>query len=334
MIAQLTLGFLVAASWVPWWLSPGSQPRWVVLYLAVPLALLFVRLRPSPAHWMLAAWLAFSTASVLWSADPIASILWASRFALLAGAFCLGSALASPRWLMAGMSAGLVPAILTGSFFNPQFLAEVAAPLLAFGLLAPGWWRLTSLAAAPALFLANQPGATLASALAVAVFFSLRVRWLSLPFAAAAITAAAWVTAPASIWNRLEIWRDALPLLSPLGVGLGNFAPAYAALPSHTSTDFLSGAVAIEFAHNELLHFAVETGAASLLLVAVGCYALRGGWHDVHHRSPERGALLALGVSACIAFPFHDPAAGFLGAVLAGWLCRPRPAAGGDHHHG
>lgn len=114
--------------------------------------------------------------------------------------------------------------------------------------------------------------------------------------------------------DRIAIWKDAVSGVTPQGNGIGSFwaiAPKYA----FYTNPLLERS---EYAHSEPIHFAFELGVGSLLLAAAGLLLLGGGLEL------ERGVLVALGVAALLAFPFHMPVTGFMAALVAGRLARAR----------
>lgn len=110
-----------------------------------------------------------------------------------------------------------------------------------------------------------------------------------------------------SPWGRLFFWRAALLLFSrqPLqGHGLGHFQGAYPQAAGEIAAPGAAPFALPVHAHNDWLEYAVEGGAASLLLVASILAALCPGWRNPDNRS----LVLALGLmflAACWYSPLH-----------------------------
>lgn len=105
--------------------------------------------------------------------------------------------------------------------------------------------------------------------------------------------------------SRVVIWIAGIENITPLGGGLGWWPVAF---PGPLE----------EYAHSDILQFAVELGAGSLFLLAVPVMIWRKGAGDVAQRS----AFVCLVVEAAVSFPTHLPATGFMAALLAGGMAR------------
>ena len=192
-----------------------------------------------------------------------------------------------------------------GLFFNRAFLAELAAPLFVWAVFSEEW-LLAGLMGAPLILCQSR----IALGTAAAVILIFRPRWIGWALLAGVVygvVAYALGTLPINIGKlfsaeqRFQIWTAALSGLSPSGRGIGAFLTNY---PEWG------------YAHSDLMQAFYEFGIGAIpftLLAATlyGCGA-----------RAEQAALAAIGIEACLSFPLHLPASGFLAAVLAGSAAR------------
>jgi O-antigen ligase/tetratricopeptide (TPR) repeat protein len=215
------------------------------------------------------------------------------------------------RFRLQSDGVGMLAAFGVGLSLGPVLAAERRRQR-SLGLLAAGWFLL-------ALVLAGNRGALLSAVLAITILGGLRYRWLpavGLLVLAATIGAFAlagrhpfavseWLADPASFNQRLEIWQNALFLLSdfPLtGVGLG-----IGSVQAFFNEYFLPYRFAFAHSHNIALQTYLEQGILGLLgLAGVLAVGLVLGWRALTEanvpavRSPAisaAGGSLALALS-------------------------------------
>ncbi len=280
----------------------------------------------------LAGFLAWAAVSLLWSPDPYGGFNEVAHFTVLTGAFVLGGNLVDVSPVMRGLSLGLtVSAVVcalrwlgvdlvtqnaasdipAGLFFNSNMLAELAAPVLVWGIVARakvGWL----LGPAACFAFALDRAAALSSIAALAIFKVPRWFWLFWPFLFPVLLLVFLImteVGPDRLWSldeRLSIWSSALSGLTVFGRGAGSFMALFQA----------------EYAHNDLLQALFEFGVAALIPAAVLVYSLLRPQND----SAARSAYLLLLLEGLVSFPLQLPASGVLTMLLAGSLC----ASGGD----
>lgn len=333
----LLWGFGVAAAYVPFLPSNATIGRWGAIAAGAVVLLWVARLRPSPGHLMLAAFLAWIAVGLAWSVSRWDTAGQLAQWIVLAAAFCAAFDLDSLDGVWTGFALGVT---VSAGFA----LAQYAGAPVARHLWEPGVW---SIYADPVGLLLSKNMASDAATLALIGCCALRrwplavgpliALWLvggrTAPFAlGAASLAAAWTAWPrlrvdlvccaaagaAVVWlafeagmlgqfaDRWSIWTLTARHLHVLGDGLGAFSVA---------------APSIEFAHDEFLQYAFELGVGSVFLWGVFGYAM------VHGSALERAFLAALGAECLVWFPLHAPAPAFLGMVVAGNVCGRRRRA-------
>jgi len=101
--------------------------------------------------------------------------------------------------------------------------------------------------------------------------------------------------------DRLGLWRDALTMTTLWGRGLG----AYAAL--HPTAGF---------AHSDALELIAEIGVGSISFFLISAIVF---WRSRESRR-DRALLVTILVLAAISFPLHTLTAGFVSALVAGYI--------------
>ncbi len=336
------LGFAVSATYWPGILSPAFTPRWAVIAGGMPLvSRLDPRAVPEPLRWVLAFLVALAAVSLIGSPDPRGGTGDLIFMVILCGAFLVGAGLSSLDDLMTGLGAGLAissgfaiaqylgwssPFIQTtgisGLFFNSEVLAEFSALIFVWAVARPRWLiaavavvpvalchsRIAIMASAVGLLYAFWPRSPRLQILAVAVLGVVGLAMMFVFGQAKATTAD----------HRLVIWGATAMAITPFGNGLGWFDAAH---PFE------------EFAHSDAIQILAELGLGGLAILAIPVFAFinNRGCHA------ERAAFVAACFTVVVSFPLHFPAAGFVAAVLAGYLVGVRPVVrlgqsyGGTH---
>lgn len=304
------------------------ETNWTLLWLCLPLALMFVRVRPTPAHWIGAAFLTWSAVTTLWAPAP-----WATEAALKLGAaacaFLIGAEVEDDEWLFKGLAVGLginsavaiaqtfgyatgiTGGTSAGLLYNSNALTEPAA-LVAFVLALDGriWWALPSV---PAILLPHTRAGLAVLVVGFLAWVLRKSKLGAMVLAAVACAIAAqsldkgW-RAP-STEQRAAIWQDTLAGLTPLGHGLGSFGRDYPRYATRIDTTRERP----YHAHSDILEVTFELGIPGFLLFVAffgTCWFLA---------QPRERILL----TPCIAlvtfdFPLYVPTTGFIIAFLAG----------------
>ena len=229
------------------------------------------------------------------------------------------------------VTSGHFVARVQGSFGHPNqyggfvaFLIPVAV-LVALSSAVPRWMRFVAATAVvlgiPALMFSYARGAILALAIASLVWCGFRRPKLAI-VAALAIAAVAIFFTPSALRQRFnpqtgqqdvplrsDIWGGAIDIYTAhpvLGVGLGNFPVAYAALPSTLANASQRrllnqhGLIVPPNAQNLYLGVLAEEGIVGLaVLTLLGIVAARIVWLGIRVRDPA-GRAVAIGLGASL----------------------------------
>jgi hypothetical protein len=340
------LCFLLGIAFVPWFSSAAASPRWALLSVAVPILLLFIKLRQTPAHWAVLGLLIWSTLTLLWMEVPLDGLHGLWLLSILAGIFCIGAELKSLKPSMLGLAYGLalnVPfqiAQVYGWTGFPQtaspgglFLqTNVLGEALVLGVITSLFMRKWLLAAwlLLGMVMTHERTALLALMAAGATLALLREDLVSKPLMFAVILAmslglfvssmekSGWL----SMQERVASWKDTVAGLKLQGNGIGSYWSMFPKHARHVDT----AQVRMEYAHNEPLHYAFELGLGALFGLAALVYAALG------RLDYERCLLVALIVQCMFAFPLHMPVTACVAALVAGRLARARSLAGLHQH--
>ncbi len=201
----------------------------------------------------------------------------------------------------------------SGFYLNSEVLAELAAPLFIWAF----WSRRWALAGFMVIPLLICHSRVAAFAAACGMIFGLQVP-RAVKFACVMVLVSVGVAAVFLIgdgpgkyvsgMSRIMYWGTALLSTVPSGRGLAWWAAAHP-FPFE------------EFVHSDVLQSMVEIGLGAVFFLAIPVMVLQrsGG-------IAERAAYVGICIEALVSFPLHLPAAGFLAAVLTGYLARRRPA--------
>lgn len=343
--------------WIPWVPEIATTPRWALLGVGVSLFLLSRPVRPSSAHWLLLALLAWSTLTLAWSPAFWAGIERWAQLALLASTFALASTLSAPEkrevraafLLGISINAAIAAAQLlgwqgipqavapAGTFANKNFLGEAAAIALVWALSSRSWWAVPGAALALALPYSRVAWLAAFVCLPVAVWRSpLRhARYWATLIAVAGFCVAmyvrSWGAGDRSIDTRWSLWQDTLAAVTHAGSGIGSFGALYPLLQLTAPEGLWAFGRIPGNPHSDVVLLIFELGTPAALLAGALLLLLWSAADD-----ELRYPLLALAVVACISFPLLNPTTGFVAAVLAGLACRRRAhardavALGGD----
>ena len=308
-------------------------------------------------HWRKigAPFLVFAWAGALWSPAPGTTLMEAWHWTLLGCAFALGASLPSIRAPLSSFAAAIaisgflalmqstgwvamrtLDGYPAGLFVNKNYMAEAAAAALAACLALASHdkraWLLV-----PGLVLAlglGQSRTALAATGVCGCFWLLRrQKWAALAVAAA-IAAALVPSVPriavdTTVQQRLEMWELAARALTFWGHGAGSYWAMFPLIGSEAGLAIWNFRQQPHHPHNEILALAFELGFMALLPLSILLSALCRGFAKGAEDEAAFLALLAVAVVALGAFPFRNPATGFVAALCAGYLCRPRPVPGG-----
>ena len=324
------LAFVVSVAHWPAIFSAPYMPRWWAIAAGLPLLFGLGRWEGETRIGMLAlAGMAWGAVACALSEAPLTTLVPLYLTGLLIVAAGVGSTQRDFSPVMVGFAAGaamssavavaqiagwsaipMVGAAPGGLFYNSEVLAEFAAPLLVWAIVARRWGFVVALAVP--LALCQSRIAVLA--VAVGLLWAWKPAWrLAKPLVIVALTVAAiaaiMLLGPEkfdSAWHRLVLWGAALHSLTPLGSGLGWWASAHPFAYE-------------EFVHSDALQWLVEIGPGALFFIAVPVLIF---WRRIADRALG-GCFAALCFEALVSFPLQVPATGFLFAVLAGHLARP-----------
>lgn len=328
-------GFAVAAAYVPDIASAPYMPR----FWAIALGLGFVprfdlRLIDEKILWCMGIVLLWSGLTLMWTPALYGGALLVAFMAL----FCLvavASAAATSverasclEGFATGMliSAGLaiaqtffgyaaIPqsAVPGGLFFNPEVLAETAAPIAIWCAVKSPWHRVAAMILGAVVIMAGERIAI--AVLAIGLIYGLVTNRslrsaLLLGVAIAGFAALFWKISSADA--RILYWQTAALSVTFFGRGVGWWFQAHP-FPHE------------EYVHSDVLQSFVEIGALGALpFMAIFAIAWRGGGTRA-----ERAAFLAVVLECLVSFPLHLPATLFLAALFTGILaCRRADVCG------
>lgn len=353
-LVPFAIGFALMVAFVPGWAGLATTPRWDVgAVIAFALFCTVTARGMSAAHWLGLVLVAWLIASLAWSSSPDSGIDQALKLMVVVAAFAWGGTLdeIDLRLLVAGAMVGIgmsswvaieqwmgaLPWVETASagtpaglFFNANRLAEAVVLVLAASIATRLWSAFPILL--PSLLLPQSRAAWLAAGVVLAIVIWRRLRIgdrfilasiALMLLALAGMTAEIWRTAnfgPAGIAQRIAMWSFVAEHFSVLGRGLGSFTVDGPMLTGPIpGAAGLVGITKAEHPHNEFLWLAYEGGLPALGLF--GAFAVCC-WRSAADQA--RYVLVALGIIACFAMPFHDPASILLAAAVAGFAARRR----------
>lgn len=338
------LGFLASVAFWPGIPSFAEAPKWCVLGVGAALLICLVRLRPTPAHWVLLGILAYAAASILWSVVPIDGVGAWIKLAILAVVFCVAAEQddLTPAYVGMGLGLGVSAAIAgfqgfgvspveqiappAGLYGNKNFLAEAAALVTVALVLTPRrrWLALLPAAAIAVTMGYNVVmGQTGCRGAAVAILAAGLVwLWRRMPWVTVGIVIVAsafgidYVRSDphrlASLVERFIIWSDTLDGLSWFGHGIGSY---YTALPEHGPRLAMLMQARVVHAHNDALELIFEFGLGAVGFVSLLAMALAAG------AERERLVLVAFLAAGLTGFPLYESSTAFLAFLVAGNLC-------------
>lgn len=331
------LTFILMVAYWPGISGTATTPRWTVGALFALLGFFAPSIRFRAVHVIGLALVGWLLVTLLWSEGQQDGVDQAAKLLTIACAFAFGSTLANVRAVViaarCGVAVSSALAVLdatgvglsalpsygapAGLFYNPDRLAEVAALVAAAALGMRMWVWLPVLV--PALVLPGERTSLLALGAVLGVMAwrvsnsAVRLIGGTLLLVAAAV-AINWKVArglDVGITERLALWRDTLPALNFFGHGLGSFWESF----PHYAQAFDLTKSRPEHPHNEWLWLGFEGGVPALALGVAFAVALVRACRD---RIAGRIVIVALFVESLFAMPFHDPATGIFGALLAG----------------
>jgi len=337
------IGFMVSVAYWAGILSAGFVPRWAAIAVLVPL---FCAIEPKrlPASVLGVLLFLFGCAgfSLMLSPDALTGTHDLMLAAILVLPFLAAASMESLDDIFSGMAIGLAASSALiiaeyagfgriaqgggfgGLFFNSEVVSEFSALVFVWAVVRKKW-ALAALCVAPLLLCHSR-----IAVLTVAVGL-LYVAWVRLPRWITAVAVAALAVAAvaavfiigdgkiASAFHRVTLWITAGMFLTPLGNGIGW---AQVAFPVE------------RFVHSDALQMFAEIGIPALAVLYIPWSIFKRKEQDLAIMSVFCGA----SVQFVVSFPIHFPAAGFVLALVAGYLLRRRDVVrvgvdlGGDHH--
>ena len=308
----------------------ATTPRWDIgAALAIPL-FFAPRLRMTAASVFGLLLVGFLILSLSWSEGWRDGVDQALKITVIAGAFAYGMTLDHLDGFLKGAACGLMVSLgvvvlqafgsdwfpfhlrPAGLFFNPDYMAEVTACVIAIALWRlPLWW---SLVLVPLVVVSEARGAILALAVTgIAMLGRQPLRIKAALLAGVMGLVAISVHRGVGIQTRLDLWRDTISGLTVWGHGLGSFWETF---PHYAHAADIS-TWRPEHPHNEALWLTYEGGVVGVILGLGFCVALV--WNI---RGPSRAILAVVGIEALFGMPLHDPATALFVACCAGHLSR------------
>lgn len=332
------LAFVVSVAYWPFWHDGAVSPKWSLMALSA-LLLFMVRPRLSSAHWIGAAFIAWSAVTLSWAVSPYDGIGWLIKMMILWCVFLIASSGIDLRrtWVALGVGVGvsgvmalievvgigrLAPAAIgpAGLFGNKNYLAE-AGVLMLIVAIHYRMWLLTPFIAMAAVLPASR-ASMLALSIAGAVALYRKSPRIALSLIVAALIFGVLVTwvfgivGTDSLTQRRNVWGIALSNLSIGGYGFGSFQAAYPLVANYVTVPTARP----EHAHNEYINLLFEVGVPGALLAALFVVSFSRGLFD-RRNGLERHVVVALMVIAFFSFPLRLPVCGFIAALVAGSLC-------------
>lgn len=294
--------------------------RWPVITGAALVGVLcWARNGAEKAEWPLVALLAYTGASLLWSPDPRAGIVYYAHWLALGVVFVWAKGNADILGKLAAIAIAVQVAIcavfpnIYGGLGNENFQAEflVIAAVLALTDRRNPWCVLMACVAVVQVLFFNISNAKFVALLCFVAFLNWRIMIL----AAMAAVAGAFVFWESVIdrfefaYNTFTIWLD-YPLF---GYGLGGFDylyPGYAenhmAVTGQSRMDGLKWYAGA--AHNEFMQFMAELGLVGFALLVLVARAYVRNWLIL---TPLVGLCL-------VGFPLQNPSTALLAVMLLG----------------
>jgi hypothetical protein len=339
------IGFMVSVAYWPGILSAGFVPRWAAIAVLVPLFCTLQPKRLPVSVWGVLLFL-FGCAgfSLMLSPDALTGTHDLMLAAILVLPFIAAASMETLDDIFSGMAVGLAAssALIIGDYFglerivqgrgfggllfNSEVLAEFSALVFVWAVVRKKWVQ-AALCAAPLLLCHSRISVLTVGAGLLYVSWLRLPRWLTVA-AVAAISVAA-VTAVfiigdikiATAFHRVTLWITAVMFLTPLGNGMGW---AQVAFPVE------------RFVHSDALQMLAEIGIPALAVLYIPWSIFKKKEQDI--------AVMAVFCGGCVqflvSFPIHFPAAGFVLALVAGYLLRRRDVVcvgvdrGGTAHGG
>ena len=326
-IGQFLLPLAVTLAFWPGILGAATSPRWWVIAVGMGLLFPFSQLSRIPNQiWTL---LTLSFAGIFLSIHNPVGLGEGIKFLLLVLAFIWGMSLPNLTKVISGFATGLaINSILViaqtlgwnflpawesagpaGLFYNREVLAELAAPILVWGLARNNWTIVLS--SISPLLLCQSRVAVIAAIVGIFAAGNLPLKKYApviivFPLLLITIVIVLFTSFKiASLFDRFSIWQLAISEILPFGRGLGYWEL------NHPDSKFV---------HSDLLQLFVEIGPIlSLPILAIPVLII---WKSRHDSLEILAVAIVLLVEAILSFPLHQPATAFLSAVLFGHLSR------------
>jgi hypothetical protein len=322
---MLLLGLAMSVLFVPGYTGASIQTSWVVLSLALPLAL-WRKVTLTPLHWAVFAWVGLALASLAWTTNVYDAVWGVWGIVLFALAFYLGSSLVSLRRLFFGLGIGasisacfaLAQAYglhwpltsnsnlnIAGLYFNAMYAGEIFAIVILGCVIYELYWLVPLLVVA--LVLTGSHSGWIALAIGLAL---IKVRsFIFLGLSTLAVAVLFTYHFRPSDAERLQTWYAAYSYLSLFGHGPGSFLSVWWQSASGTL-------IFPEYVHNDFLQLIYEYGIFALVPFTLFGVLLASS------RSPDWPILCAFLFMALVSFPLYTPILSFLSACAAGRLSR------------
>lgn len=343
--------FALPLLFYPGFTESSNTPKWIALGLILPLVLWRAEIPWTPANKWLLAFLGVVAVTSLWAVSWLDAAYLGWHLALVVAAFFVGTTLkdlrgtliamawgvavsapiAFAQWYAPDLLTGIIPQAVmpAGLFMNKNILAEASFLALAVCVVTRHWYP------APLLLLGwllpFSKGALIALVVPLLVYLWRRSRLAAITvtligaLAVGGVVKTEWFdtageTATAAR-GQLILNSARLALDHPFGVGPGGFwqtYPLYFNAVAPTNPQVYSALHRPKHPHNDALMVLAEYGVLGFLCLFMVC------WHVLRSENDYRyifAAFLGLGL---FAYPLFLPLSAFIGAVVAGHVCRYR----------
>ena len=338
----MIFGFLLAVAFDPTIYQGATSPRWVLLFVALPILVYIYHERSvfTVTHLIGSAFILWSVLSFAWSPNRLDAIYELIQMWVIVQAFIYGSYLKSLEKTFVGMALGIIVSVIIvitpihtyihsitsvyphGLLGNVNMLAEAAAISIVACIVYRRYWFIPALA--PAIYWPGPEnyitrGAVFGLAAGVTVFVWNKSRKIGAAIAIATVivfvVSVVFHFRLGSIEQRFDLWKPAINNLNLFGHGIGS---THFLFPFY-STDFDLATTRPNHAHNEFLEIFFEAGAVGFMLYAALIV------RSLEHAGKHLPILVAFLCISLVAFPWHLPVGSFVGALLLGHIAR-----GGD----
>lgn len=330
---QFLLGFGLINFYIPGIIGASVVSGWLFLLLIIPFLLSTIRI--TSVNILGTLFLIYATLSLIWTKNINIAFFIYLQIIILCAVFCLASSLNSIKWIIVGLSIGLLPSDLlafikyfwnydfvfalqgnvAGLFVNKNIFCEVSALLFVILVVYKLYWYIPF--TLPGIIFVQSRGALLGLFVGMSIWLFKVNRTSFYIFCIVAVTLAGLNIekfSTVSVIERFDLWGDTINGLTFKGNGVGSFEILYPYYATYIDTSLSRP----RFAHNDLLQLIFEFGIGSIF-VLIAIYKL------IKKNNVENIILYSLGTMAMFSYPLHIPVTAFIGFLVAGYINRDLP---------